>query len=121
MGKHEGHALLVFDEPTTGLHFDDIALLVKVFDKLVEQGSTLVVIEHNMEVIKRADHVIELGPEAGIDGGLLVAEGTPEAVAKILPSAVLPPLQLLTRGLPAACQLVQYRYDDRVPHVLQLS
>ena len=76
-------SLLIFDEPTTGLHFDDIALLVKVFDRLVAQGNTLVVIEHNLDVIKCADHVIDLGPEAGEDGGLVVAAGTPEEVAAV--------------------------------------
>jgi excinuclease ABC subunit A len=76
-------SLLIFDEPTTGLHFDDIALLVKVFDRLVEQGNTLVVIEHNLDVIKCADHVIDLGPEAGDAGGLVVAAGTPEEVAAV--------------------------------------
>ena len=73
--------LLLFDEPTTGLHFDDIALLLETFQKLVEQGHSLVVIEHNTEVIKCADHVIDLGPEAGAAGGLLVAQGTPEEIA----------------------------------------
>ena len=76
-------SLLIFDEPTTGLHFDDIALLVKVFDRLVAQGNTLVVIEHNLDVIKCADHVIDLGPEAGDAGGLVVASGTPEEVAEV--------------------------------------
>jgi excinuclease ABC subunit A len=78
-----GESLLIFDEPTTGLHFDDIALLVKVFDRLVAQGNTLVVIEHNLDVIKCADHVIDLGPEAGDAGGLVVAAGTPEEVAAV--------------------------------------
>jgi excinuclease ABC subunit A len=76
-------SLLIFDEPTTGLHFDDIALLVKVFDRLVAQGNTLLVIEHNLDVIKCADHVIDLGPEAGEAGGLVVAAGTPEEVAAV--------------------------------------
>ena len=76
-------ALLILDEPTTGLHFDDVAMLVKVFDRLVEQGNSLLVIEHNLEVIKCADHVIDLGPEAGTAGGLLVAAGTPEEVAQV--------------------------------------
>jgi len=73
-------ALIVLDEPTTGLHFDDVAMLLRVFDRLVEQGNTLLVIEHNLEVIKCADHLIDLGPEAGVGGGLVVATGTPEAV-----------------------------------------
>ena len=74
-------ALLIFDEPTTGLHFDDIALLLRVFHRLVDAGNSLVVIEHNLDVIKNADWVIDLGPEAGADGGLLVAEGPPERIA----------------------------------------
>ena len=76
-------ALLIFDEPTTGLHFDDVALLVRVFQRLVEQGESLLVIEHNLEVIKCADYVVDLGPEAGSEGGLLVAAGTPEEVARV--------------------------------------
>lgn len=79
--KKAGNALLIFDEPTTGLHFDDIAMLIKVFERLVEQGNSLVVIEHNVDVIKCADHVIDLGPEAGDGGGYIVIEGTPEKVA----------------------------------------
>ncbi|MEA3189366.1 MAG: excinuclease subunit, partial [Chthoniobacter sp.] len=77
------NGFLIFDEPTTGLHFDDIALLIQVFNRLVEQGNTLIVIEHNLEVIKCADHVIDLGPEAGDEGGLVVATGTPEDVARV--------------------------------------
>ncbi len=73
--------LLILDEPTTGLHFDDIAMLLRVFERLVQQGNSLLVIEHNIEVIKCADYVIDLGPEAGADGGEVVATGTPEAVA----------------------------------------
>ena len=75
-------ALLILDEPTTGLHFDDVAVLLRVFDRLVEQGNTLIVIEHNLEVIKSADYLIDLGPEAGTDGGLVIATGTPEVVVK---------------------------------------
>ncbi|HEY3897694.1 MAG TPA: excinuclease ABC subunit UvrA [Chthoniobacter sp.] len=81
--QREEKALLIFDEPTTGLHFDDVALLIRVFDRLVEQGNSLLVIEHNLEVIKCADWVIDLGPEAGDAGGLVVAAGTPEEVAKV--------------------------------------
>jgi excinuclease ABC subunit A len=81
VNQREEKALLIFDEPTTGLHFDDIALLVRVFDRLVEQGNSLLVIEHNLDVIKCADHVIDLGPEAGVGGGLVVATGTPEEIA----------------------------------------
>src|SRR5205814_6418327 len=75
--------LLIFDEPTTGLHFDDVAILVRLFQRLVEAGNTIIVIEHNLEVIKCADWVIDLGPEAGDEGGALVAAGTPEAIARI--------------------------------------
>ena len=75
--------LLIFDEPTTGLHFDDVAMLVKLLQRLVEAGNTVVVIEHNLEVVKCADWVIDLGPEAGSEGGKLVAAGTPEAIARI--------------------------------------
>ncbi|MEP6669956.1 MAG: excinuclease ABC subunit UvrA, partial [Chthoniobacter sp.] len=81
--QREEKALLIFDEPTTGLHFDDVALLVRVFDRLVEQGNSLLVIEHNLEVIKCADWVIDLGPEAGDEGGLVVAVGTPEEVSQV--------------------------------------
>ena len=78
----QGGALLILDEPTTGLHFDDVAMLLRVFDRLVEQGNTLLVIEHNLEVIKCADYLVDLGPEAGSGGGLVVATGTPEALAQ---------------------------------------
>jgi excinuclease ABC subunit A len=82
-GQQQAKALLIFDEPTTGLHFDDIAMLLQVFDRLVEAGNTVLVIEHHPEVIKCADHIIDLGPEAGSAGGNLVACGPPEKIATI--------------------------------------
>jgi len=77
-----GHTFYVLDEPTTGLHFDDTRRLLEVLGRLVEQGNTVVVIEHNLDVIKTADWIIDLGPEGGDKGGSVVAEGTPEQVAK---------------------------------------
>jgi excinuclease ABC subunit A len=76
------HTIFVFDEPTTGLHFHDIKTLMKAFDALLEKGHTVVVIEHNTEVIKCADHIIDIGPEGGEKGGTLVFEGTPEELVK---------------------------------------
>jgi excinuclease ABC subunit A len=80
--KTRSNTLFIFDEPTTGLHFDDINKLLAAFRALVENGGSLVVIEHNLDVIKTADYVIDLGPEGGVGGGELVAEGTPEQIAK---------------------------------------
>ena len=72
--------LYILDEPTTGLHSDDIARLLKVLQYIVDQGATVVVIEHNLDVIKVADHIIDLGPEGGNRGGEIVFEGTPEEI-----------------------------------------
>ena len=84
LSSHTGERLLyILDEPTTGLHFDDIAKLLTAFRKLLEAGHTLLVIEHNLDVIKTADYIIDLGPEGGEDGGSVVATGTPEQVAQV--------------------------------------
>ena len=80
--KSTGKTLYILDEPTTGLHFADVDKLLSVLDKLVDAGNTVVVIEHNLDVIKRADHIIDLGPDGGFRGGTIVAEGTPEEVAE---------------------------------------
>ena len=70
-------------EPTTGLHTDDVSRLIKILNRIVDHGDTVVIIEHNLDVIKVADHIIDLGPEGGDKGGTIVAEGTPEEVAKV--------------------------------------
>ena len=74
--------LFIFDEPTTGLHFHDISRLLGAFDALIRKGHTIVVVEHNTEVIRCADWVVDLGPEAGADGGQVVFEGTPRELAQ---------------------------------------
>lgn len=84
--RSNGKAFYILDEPTTGLHSEDIATLIQVLDRLVEQGNTIVVIEHNLDVIKTADYIIDLGPEGGAGGGTILAKGTPEEVAKVTDS-----------------------------------
>jgi excinuclease ABC subunit A len=98
-----GRTLYILDEPTTGLHFEDTRKLLDVLNKLVDQGNTVVVIEHNLDVIRTADHVIDLGPEGGVGGGRIVAEGAPEEVARHETSATgryLAELLALDRGAP---------------------
>ena len=81
--KGTGKTVYILDEPTTGLHIDDIAKLLAVISRLVDFGNTVIVIEHNMDVIKTADHVIDLGPEGGDRGGRITGTGTPEEIAAI--------------------------------------
>ena len=84
--RSNGRTIYVLDEPTTGLHFDDIRKLLHVLQSLVDKGNTVLTIEHNLDVIKSADHVIDLGPEGGSGGGTIVAAGTPEEVAHVAES-----------------------------------
>ena len=78
-----GKTIYVLDEPTTGLHFEDVRKLVKILRELSDSGNTVVVIEHNLDVIKTADYIIDLGPEGGDGGGTVIAQGTPEEICKV--------------------------------------
>ena len=80
--RDTGKTLYILDEPTTGLHFEDIRILMDVIQKLVDKGNTVIIIEHNLDVIKLADHIIDIGPEGGRGGGQVLATGTPEEVAQ---------------------------------------
>ena len=98
--RSTGRTMYILDEPTTGLHFADVERLLHVLHRLVDAGNSVVVIEHNLEVIKTADWVIDLGPEGGSRGGELLAEGTPEQVAKVKRSHTGRYLALALRGDP---------------------
>ncbi len=81
--RDTGNTMYILDEPTTGLHFEDIRMLLNVLNKLVDRGNTILVIEHNLDVVKVADHVIDVGPEGGHRGGQIIAQGTPEDIVKV--------------------------------------
>lgn len=80
--KDTGNTFYILDEPTTGLHFEDVRILMEVLNRLVDKGNTVLVIEHNMDVIRLADHIIDLGPEGGSRGGNILCTGTPEEIIK---------------------------------------
>ena len=80
--RSTGRTIYILDEPTTGLHFEDVRKLIEILKRLAEGGNTVVVIEHNLDVIKTADYIIDIGPEGGDKGGQVIAKGTPEEVAK---------------------------------------
>jgi excinuclease ABC subunit A len=103
--RSTGKTLYILDEPTTGLHFEDVRKLLEVLHALVEQGNSIVVIEHNLEVIKTADWIIDLGPEGGNAGGSVVAEGTPETVAKVAESYTARYLKPLLEKKPTAAPM----------------
>ena len=98
--KDTGKTLYILDEPTTGLHFEDIRVLLGVITRLVDKGNTIIVIEHNLDVVKCADYIIDLGPEGGRGGGRIMAEGTPEEVASAnTPTAQFLKLELKNRKI----------------------
>ncbi|HEV7501881.1 MAG TPA: ATP-binding cassette domain-containing protein, partial [Vicinamibacteria bacterium] len=113
--RETGRTLYILDEPTTGLHLDDVSKLLHVLGRLVEAGNTVVVIEHNLEVVKTADHVIDLGPEAGAAGGRLVAQGTPEKIARSRRSHTGRYLRTLLRESRTAAPVESREQDEGTP------
>jgi excinuclease ABC subunit A len=110
--RQTGKTLYLLDEPTTGLHFEDVNKLLDVLHRLTDLGNTIIIIEHNMDVIRNADWILDLGPEGGEDGGKIVAQGTPEQVSKIKKSytgqALAQSLKnRVVRALPAEASLQQ--------------
>ena len=108
--------LFIFDEPTTGLHFDDVAMLLQLLQRLVDRGHSIVVIEHNLEVIKCADWIVDLGPEAGDAGGEVVATGTPEEIARVEKSHTGKFLAQVLSKFPKAFDVIPSREDGEGPH-----
>jgi excinuclease ABC subunit A len=102
--RQTGRTLYILDEPTTGLHFDDVKQLLRVLNRLTDLGNTVIVIEHHLDVVKQADWVIDLGPEGGENGGRVVAQGTPEDVARVKKSYTGQALAPLLNGHPKSCQ-----------------
>jgi excinuclease ABC subunit A len=109
-----GNTLYVLDEPTTGLHFADIHRLLEVLQRLVDLGNSVVVIEHNLDVIKTADYLIDMGPEGGEEGGLLIAKGTPEKVATVKDSHTGQFLKGLVKKKPAKGKPTKRRPKPKV-------
>lgn len=104
--RDTGQTLYLLDEPTTGLHFEDIRILLEVLDKLVDRGNTVLVIEHNMDIIKVADHIIDIGPDGGVKGGHIIAEGTPEEIVKKNKGFTAPYLKKELEHAPKAVETV---------------
>jgi excinuclease ABC subunit A len=97
--RSTGKSLYILDEPTTGLHFDDVKKLLELLNRLTDLGNTVVIVEHNLDVIKCADYIVDLGPEGGARGGQVIAKGTPEDVAQVSGSATGHYLKIALGGL----------------------